>query len=107
MGVLGLRQQEMEGTIRVDLHLDSYGEAGLSLYMDCDHHYDLALVRSNSAVSLIKRRVIGDMEFIQQEELLPPDTEHRHKTACKGTQSVILERKLYQTEEIIYEIRIL
>lgn len=73
---LGLRQQEMEGTIRVDLHLGSYGEAGLTLYMDCDHHYDLALVRRSSRVSLIKRRVIGDMEYIQQEELLPPDTEH-------------------------------
>lgn len=73
---LGLRQQEMDGTICVDLHLCPYGEAGLTLYMDCDHHCDLALVRKDSCVSVIKRRVAGDMEYIQQEEPLPPDTLH-------------------------------
>lgn len=73
---LGLRQQEMDGMICVNLYLNSVGEAGLTLYADCDHHYDFALVRKNTGVSLIKRRVVGDMEYIQQKESLPQNTEH-------------------------------
>ncbi len=68
---LGLRQQEMYGSITVTVNLNE-GEGGISLYMDSEHHYDFALSRCDGITKLIKRRRIGDMEYIQQEALLSP-----------------------------------
>lgn len=70
---LGIRQQEMNGKVKVKLLLTA-GEAGMTFYMDQNHHYDLALVRSGQAACLIKRRTIGDMQYIQQEQILPQET---------------------------------
>lgn len=71
---LGIRQQEMNGIIQTVVHLPSNGEAGITLYMDFDHHYDFALQRNGANVSLIKRRVVGDINYIQQETPLPSGT---------------------------------
>lgn len=70
---LGIRQQELSGHLQVTLS-SSEGEAGITVYMDQTHHYDLALSHSGESCSLIKRRTIGDMQYIQQEISLPPDT---------------------------------
>ncbi len=70
---MGIRQQEMNGKVKVKLCLTA-GEAGITLYMDQDHHYDLALVCNDRKVRIIKRRTIGDMQYIQQEQILPKET---------------------------------
>lgn len=65
----GIRQREMSGQVSVSVEVAS-GEAGISIYMDEHHHYDFALVREKSETRLIKRRCVGDMEYIQQQCLL-------------------------------------
>lgn len=69
---LGIRQLEMDGYIQVTVEV-AEGEAGLSLYMDNCHHYDFAIRKSNGINTVIKRRCVGDMEYIQQEEALNPN----------------------------------
>ena len=68
----GIRQQELAGHISVDLTSTSQ-EAGVTLYMDSDHHYDLALVKIDGHSHIIKRRTISDMQFIQKDIVLPDD----------------------------------
>ena len=72
---LGLRQQEMEGTVQVQVRLSRKGEAGIALYMDDQHHYDFGLKKTDSSLAVIKRRTVGDMTFIQQSETLDPGIE--------------------------------
>lgn len=71
---LGLRQQEMEGYAQVRLRLSCPGEAGLSLYMNHDAHYDLAFVKQKGAAMLTLRRIVGDLTDIRCEPL-PPGTQ--------------------------------
>ena len=42
--------------------------------MDQAHHYELALLHTDKGCRLIKRRTIGDMQYIQQEIILPKET---------------------------------
>ena len=72
---LGIRQQEFDGHIHVKLS-SSKGEAGITLYMNQEHHYDFALLHTQERCCLIKRRTIGDMQYIQQEVSLPIHTEN-------------------------------
>lgn len=84
----GIRQTEMCGKIRVTVRLPK-GEAGISLYMDYDHHYDFVIYKYTkvnndhragtdttcSLSELILRRRVGDMEYSQQSMSLPPGAE--------------------------------
>ena len=70
---IGIRQQELYGHMQVTLS-SSEGEAGITIYMDQTHHYDLALLHTEKECRLIKRRTIGDMQYIQQEIQLPRNT---------------------------------
>ena len=62
---LGLRQREMYGSVAVTLEVDEQ-EAGITLYMNESHHYDFAIIHDKGEKVLVKRRRIGDMEYIQQ-----------------------------------------
>ena len=70
---LGLRQQEMNGKCQVTLKLSCYGEAGFTLYMNQDAHYDFALLRQEEHTELILRRIVGDLTEIRRNKL-PADT---------------------------------
>lgn len=62
---LGLRQRGMYGSVKVKL--DVYDqEAGITLYMNEKHHYDFAILQGKDEKTLIKRRCVGDMKYIQQ-----------------------------------------
>lgn len=85
---LGMRQQEMEGDIRVAVKLSGPGEAGISLYMNPDAHYDFALLRENTGTKLILRRVVGDLTDIREHPLAPDASEavlHIRADALKYT----------------------
>lgn len=60
---IGIRQQEMNLQVRCSVNV--YGEeAGLTLYMTPDQHYEIALRRQNDGYEIIRRLRIGDIEQI-------------------------------------------
>ena len=62
---IGIRQYEMTGTISCTVEVADQ-EAGITLYMDHSHHYDLAVQRTELGMNVIKRIRIGDVETIQE-----------------------------------------
>lgn len=61
---LGRRQEHMECTVRTELLFDlekDGEEAGLSVFLNCDHHYDIALTMVENQKRIIFRRRIGSL----------------------------------------------
>lgn len=69
---LGIRQREMRGHSQVRVELPCSGEAGFTLYMNHDAHYDFAIIKERKTAAIILRRVAGDLTDIRREPL-PPD----------------------------------
>lgn len=67
---LGLRQKEMTAQISCEISVPK-GEAGVTLYMDENHHYDLAVQQTESGTQLLKRVCVGDIQYIPLTESLP------------------------------------
>jgi len=61
---IGLRQKEFCAQISCDVSITG-GEAGITLYMDEDHHYDLAIRRAGYGFSVIERLNIGDVKSVE------------------------------------------
>lgn len=62
---IGLRQKDFNGVISCDISL-THGEAGITLYMDENHHYDLALRSHQDGYEVIERLNVGDIKSIEQ-----------------------------------------
>lgn len=62
---IGLRQKEFAATISCDVRITG-GEAGITLYMDENHHYDLALRKAGDGYSVIERLNIGDIKSVEK-----------------------------------------
>lgn len=63
---IGIRQRDFEAVISCEVKLSS-GEAGITLYMDEQHHYDLAIRKHGAQYSVIERLNIGDIKSIEHE----------------------------------------
>ncbi len=63
---IGLHQQEFDMELSVDIKLND-GEAGVTAYMDENHHYDIAAVRENDGIYVILKLNIGDIKHIQNK----------------------------------------
>lgn len=63
---IGLRQKDFNAEISCDVQLTS-GEAGITLYMDENHHYDLAVRKDEDGYKVIERLNIGDIKSIEHE----------------------------------------
>jgi len=63
---IGIRQKDFVANISCDLKLDK-DEAGLTLYMDENHHYDLSIKEIDSEFYIIERLNIGDIKCIQNK----------------------------------------
>ena len=61
---MGIRQIEMKGDLTVKLGIGEE-EAGVTLFMDPEHHYDLALQKTEKGSRLMKRICIGDLKVVQ------------------------------------------
>jgi xylan 1,4-beta-xylosidase len=64
---IGRRQQHFACKAATMVELSSTGEgheAGLTAYMDRDHHYEIALCYEDSAYQIILRRRIGDLAAV-------------------------------------------
>jgi xylan 1,4-beta-xylosidase len=63
---IGLRQKDFDAVISCDVSITE-GEAGITLYMDENHHYDLAIRRFENGYRAIERLNIGDIKSIVNE----------------------------------------
>lgn len=63
---IGIRQKDFDATISCDVNLTN-GEAGITLYMDEHHHYDLAIRKEANGYRVIERLNIGDIKSIEHE----------------------------------------
>ncbi|KQX45938.1 glycoside hydrolase family 43 protein [Paenibacillus sp. Root444D2] len=63
---IGIRQKDFYVTISCDVSLTN-GEAGITLYMDEHHHYDLAIRKDENGYKVIERLNIGDIKSIENE----------------------------------------
>lgn len=66
---LGLRQKDFNCVISCGVRI-SGGEAGISLYMDENHHYDLSLHKNAAQYEVIERLNIGDVKAVQNRARL-------------------------------------
>ncbi len=73
---VGRRQEHMNCTVRTQLSFNTEKdgeEAGLSIFLNCDHHYEIALARVGNDQQIIFRRRIGSLWKI--ENSIPYDQE--------------------------------
>ena len=63
---IGLRQKDFKADISCDVSLLD-GEGGITLYMDENHHYDLALRKCTSGYEVIKRLNVGDIKSVEEK----------------------------------------
>ncbi|MGG4141519.1 glycoside hydrolase family 43 protein [Paenibacillus algorifonticola] len=61
---IGLRQRDFNAVISCDVSL-AHGEAGITLYMDENHHYDLAIRKAETGYQVIERLNVGDVKSIE------------------------------------------
>lgn len=61
---IGLRQKDFNAIISCDINLTN-GEAGITLYMDEHHHYDLAIRKEEGGYKVVERLNIGDIKSIE------------------------------------------
>ncbi|GFP76333.1 glycoside hydrolase family 43 protein [Clostridium fungisolvens] len=66
---IGLRQKDFKAVISCDVSITD-GEAGITLYMDEDHHYDLAIRKSDRGYEVIERLNIGDIKSVENTAAL-------------------------------------
>lgn len=69
-----IRQQEMDARLEVMVSVgageeghEASLEAGLTIYMDSRHHHELAVLRDEEGMHLIKRRTTGDMQYVEKD----------------------------------------
>lgn len=62
---IGLRQKDFNAVISCDVCI-SEGEAGITLYMDENHHYDLAIRKRENGYEVVKRLNIGDIKSVEK-----------------------------------------
>ncbi len=62
---IGIRQRDFDAVISCKVKLSGSGEAGLTLYMDELHHYDLAVVQDQDGCRVIERLNIGDVKSVE------------------------------------------
>lgn len=58
----GVRQQQMELTVEATLSVEGDGVAGLSVYHNREHHYDLCAQRTEEELLVWLRRRVADLE---------------------------------------------
>lgn len=63
---IGIRQRDFNAVISSKVRLDG-GEAGITLYMDENHHYDLAITTAGQGYKVIERLNIGDIKSVEHE----------------------------------------
>lgn len=63
---LGIRQRDFNANISSNVVLTNNGEAGITLYMDESHRYDLAIRQRDTQLEAVLRLNIGDIKHEQK-----------------------------------------
>lgn len=77
---VAIRQRQMQGHICCKIQVPT-GEAGLSLYMNHEHHYDLTVRRMAAAggpgdvCRVMVRSVVGGVSHVVEESIVTADTQ--------------------------------
>lgn len=66
---IGIRQKDFKAEIMCNISLDE-GEAGITIYMDENHHYDLAVQKNKDGFEAVERLNIGDIKSLQNRVAL-------------------------------------
>lgn len=66
---IGIRQKDFNAVVACDVAL-TQGEAGITIYMDEHHHYDLAIRSDEHGYKVIQRLNVGDIKSVQHEVIL-------------------------------------
>ena len=61
---IGIRQQDFKAVISSNVSIDK-GEAGITIYMDENHHYDLAIRKADRGYEVIERLNVGDIKSVE------------------------------------------
>jgi alpha-N-arabinofuranosidase len=61
---IGLRQKDFNAIISCDVSITE-GESGITLYMDENHHYDLAIRKMHDRYEVIERLNVGDIKSVE------------------------------------------
>ena len=67
---IGIRQSEFNETCKVACQLKNPGEAGLTAYLDPNHHYDVYLEQRGNDIYAVLKVTIGPASCIKKEVLL-------------------------------------
>lgn len=62
---IGIRQRDFNAVISCDVCIPD-GEAGITFYLDENHHYDLAIRKCEDGYEVIERLNIGDIKSVEQ-----------------------------------------
>jgi xylan 1,4-beta-xylosidase len=62
---IGIRQRDFNANISCDVCIQD-GEAGITFYMDENHHYDLAIRKCDREYEVIERLNIGDIKSVEK-----------------------------------------
>jgi alpha-N-arabinofuranosidase len=62
---IGLRQKDFNAVIYCDVCIHD-GEAGITLYMDENQHYDLAIRKTEKGYEVIERLNVGDIKSVEK-----------------------------------------
>ena len=62
---IGIRQRDFNATISCNVEITD-GEAGITIYMDENHHYDLAIRKCINGYEAIERLNIGDIKSVEK-----------------------------------------
>ncbi|NLP35058.1 MAG: glycoside hydrolase family 43 protein [Clostridiales bacterium] len=69
---IGIRQKDFDATISCDVSIVDC-EAGITLYMDENHHYDLAIRKTENGYEVIERLNVGDIKSVENSIALNDD----------------------------------
>jgi alpha-N-arabinofuranosidase len=72
---VGMRQKEFSAKILVRVKLLKEGSAGLTGYMDEDHHYDLKATRTAYGVYVYANQSVGNIQHTLKKYNFTPDTD--------------------------------
>ncbi|MBQ7013462.1 MAG: glycoside hydrolase family 43 protein [Oscillospiraceae bacterium] len=78
---LGIRQQEMKQEITCTVSVPA-GEAGMTLYMTAEQHYDIAVSHTETGSEVILRRRVGDLIVVDGHIPVPSGAKVQLRMDC-------------------------
>ncbi len=92
---IGIRQQAMNGSLSCKISVLGKGEAGITIYMDENHHYDLLIRKEHDACFAVLMLNIGNIKH--KEKIVPL----KNDSAMMSVQFTSHEYNFYVNDEFM------